>query len=113
MILALVLVLQVSGGVDGQSAEVRVEDGVVHVRARQSCDVELADPDRERLAAALRKIKPGHWKPKYLDAGCRDCRITRLRVGDRSVTWDTASEAHVPQDAVGVARAMEPLLSCQ
>ena len=113
MMLAMLLWMQVSGGLDGAKGEVRVEDGVVHVRGKQACDVELSDPDRERLAAALRKIKPGNWKEKYLDAACRDCRRTKLQVGDRTVTWDDASEQRVPKDAVAVARAMEPLLTCQ
>ena len=113
MILALILWMLVRGGLEGAKGEVRVEDGIVHVRGKQSCDVELADPDRERLAAALRKIKPGHWKEKYLDPACRDCRTIRLQVGDRTVTWDDASAAQVPPDALGVAKAMEPLLDCQ
>jgi hypothetical protein len=109
--LALVLWLQIFSA--GATREVRVEEGVVHVRAKQSCDVELSDPDRSRLAAALRKIHPGGWKPRYVDPACRNCRLTTLQVGDRTVTWDDASASKVPSDAMGVERAMEPLLTCQ
>ena len=113
MMLALVLWLQLSGGQTGEKREVRVEDGIVHVRAKQSCDVELGDADRSRLAAALRKIHPGNWKPKYVDPGCRDCKLTTLQVGDRTVAWDDASELKVPLDARGVALAMRDLFNCQ
>ena len=113
MMLAMVLFLQLSGGQQPAAREVRVEDGVVHVRGKQSCDVELSDPDRSRLAAALRKIHPGDWKPSYLDPNCRDCQRTKLQVGDRTVIWDDASAAQVPADAMLVARALEPMLSCQ
>jgi hypothetical protein len=113
LLLAMVLWLHLSGGLAGEKSEVRVEDGVVHVRGKQSCDVELSDPDRSRLAAALRKIHPGGWKEKYVDPSCRDCRTTTLQVGDRTVTWDDASADKVPPDARSVATAMEPLLTCQ
>ena len=113
MTLALVLWLQISGGLGGDKREVRVEDGVVHVRGKQSCDMDLGDGDRSRLAAALRKIHPGDWKPKYVDPGCRDCQLTSLQVGDRTVVWDDASEPRVPADARLVASAMRDMLTCQ
>ena len=113
MIVALVLWLQVSGGVQGVRDDVRVEEGRVRVhRGTQSCDLSLSDSDRERLAAALREVRPHNWKGKYLD-DCRDCFSYSLRVGDRTIVWNSSAANQVPADARRVASVMLDLMTCQ
>jgi hypothetical protein len=113
VIVALILWLQVSGGAHGVRDEVRVEEGRVQVhRGTQSCNVSLSDGDRERLAAALREVRPQSWKDKYLD-DCRDCSSYSLQVGDRTIVWNSSAASQVPADARRVASVMLDLMTCQ
>lgn len=113
MILGLILWLQVTGGAQGVKDDVRWEEGRLQVhRGKQSCDLPLSDDDRERLAAALRQIRPDGWKAKYLDP-CRDCFVYSLTVGDRTTVWNSSAEQKVPLDARQVASVLLDLMTCQ
>ena len=112
--IALVLWLHVTGGPVPLNNDVKVEEGRVRVhRGQQSCEVNLSDADRERLAAALRNIHPEGWKPKYLDPDCANCLLYSLQVGGRAVVWNDASASKVPADARAVSVVLQDLMSCQ